>query len=131
MVKAAELKHDEFRSEIRTGLEQGKDMTELQMQLMEQMTQSNEMVNKACESAQQLQIKHSKTHESFIDFQGKVADLEKTSAVTNLDKARSYFNLQNDLYCQLEKQGAGMVRLEASLAEARAQLKFRGSKREV
>ena len=90
MVKAAELKHEQCRNEIRTGIEAGKDMTALQMQLMDQMNQSLEMETKAADSANLLQVKHGKTHEQFIDFQQRVTGLDKTNAVKNLDMARSY-----------------------------------------
>jgi len=122
MVKAAELKHEQCRNEIKTGIEAGKDMTALQMQLMDQMNQSLEMETKAGDSANLLQVKHSNTHEMFIKFQNNVTQLDKTNAVKNLDMARSYFTLQSDLYAQLEKQGHRMVTLEASSAEAKAQL---------
>lgn len=117
MVKAAEHKVKECEK-IKAN---GKDVGSL-MNWLEQLNQSNDNFQIASKTSQALAAQHSKAAKEFTNLQKKVQALETTSAVKYLDQARPYFNLQLDLWSKAEQHGTSMVRLEASLAEAKAQL---------
>ena len=117
MVTAAEYKVKDCEK-IKTN---GKDVGAL-MNWLEQLNQSNDNFQIASKTCAALASQHSKSAQEFRNLQAKVQNLEQTSAVKYLDQARPYFNLQLDLWSKAEQHGGVMVRLEASLAEAKAQL---------
>ena len=92
------------------------------MNWLEQLNQSNDNFQVASKTSQALANRHSKAAQEFQILKQKVQSLESTSAIKYLDQARPYFNLQLDLWSKAEQHGSVMVRLEASLAESRAQL---------
>lgn len=116
MVTSAEQKMGQCKK-IEAG---GKDVG-LLMQWLEQLNHSNDSFTKASETANQLAKSHGKAAKEFVNWQGKVHELENSNVAKYLDQAKPYFNLQSELWGRMEQQGAIMVRIEASLAEARAQ----------
>lgn len=117
MVTSAELKVKECEKMKASGREADQVIAWL-----EQLNQSNENYQLASKTAASLAARHSKYANEFLYLQTKVAAFESKGCVKYLDTARPYFNLQLDLWSNLEQQGALMVRLEASLDEARSQL---------